>query len=348
MPDTSFEERTEAPTPRRIQQARHDGRVVISRELSSALAMAAAYMVFCAAAPAGVAGLVRFMSEAMRTAASAFVVTSAVKHGLVFAGLTSAVPLGTLWVVACVVGVAQTRGLVSSARLRPDVRRISPAFARFFGRARVAEVGMGVLGHCVLLSVASLAIQPALASMAGLSGASPGRILRASGVLGGRLAIQVTLGTLALGVADYVWQHHRHWKALRMRRDEVKREHKEIEGDPTHKAERFRLHHEFMNEPSVAEVTSADFVVLRSGIVAAAVRYDRASSRAPIVILRGEFGRARAIEAGAHLAGVPVVVNPRLGCALACVDEGSEIPVALYEQVAECLVRVRATDQGGH
>ena len=347
MADSHFEERSEAPTPRRIRQARRDGNVVFSRELSAAVALAVACIVFVAAAPSGLAGLAFLMRKTMQHAVSGSSLASATKDGLLAAGLTMALPLGMLWGVAGVVGLAQTRGFVSILLLRPEARRFAPTFARILGRDRVVETGKGILCLCVLFSVAWWSIRPVLAVMAGLAGAGSGRILHAIGVLGGRLSSHLALAMLALGAADYGWQYYRHGKALLMSREEVKRDHKESEGDPSHKAERFRIHQEFMSEPSLAEVTRADFVVLHAGAVAAAVRYERASSSAPIVILRGEFGRARAIAAGARLSNVPILVDPKLARALAMVDEGSEIPEDLYELVADCLVRVKATAQGG-
>ena len=345
MADLSSEERTEAPTPRRIQQSRRAGQVATSRDLAAALAMATACVVLVATARAGVAGLVQAMREAMVGAAKATALFAFAKAGLEVAVVTLAPPVGALLVVACLVGVMQARGLAAALPLMPEARRVLPSLGKVLGRERALEAGKGFVVVCFLFAVAFWSIRPAISAIAGLSGASAAQILRAIGVLGEHLAIRLTVAMLALGAVDFLWQRHRHGKALRMSRDEVKREHRESEGEPAQKAERLRLHQEIMREQALGEVTEADLVVVHAGIIAAAIRCDLASASAPVVMMKGERRVAQAIEAAARAAGVPVVVDPALVRALASVDDGGEIPESLYEQVAECLVRVQAKGQ---
>jgi flagellar biosynthesis protein FlhB len=307
--------------------------------------MATACVVLVATARAGVAGLVQAMREAMVGAAKATALSAFAKAGLEVAVVTLALPAGALLVVACLVGVMQTRGLAAALPLMPEARRVLPSLDKVLGRERAIEAGKGVVVVWFLFTVAFWSIRPAISAIAALGGASAAQILRAMGVLGEHLAIRLIVAMLALGAADFLWQRHHHGKALRMSRDEVKREHKESEGEPAQKAERLRLHQEIMQEQALGDVTKADFVVVHAGFMAAAIRYDRASASAPVVMMKGERRVAQAIEAAARAAGVPVIVDPNLSRALASVDDGGEIPKSLYEQVAECLVRVQAKGQ---
>jgi len=345
MSEASAEERSEAPTPRQIQQARRSGRVAFSRDLVVALSMATACVVLVATAPAGIAGLLQLMREALGGAAKSIAISAAAKAGLEVLLVNLAVPGGALLLVACLVGVTQTRGLATALPLRPDARRVRPAIGRVLGRDRIVEAGKGIFALCILFAVAGWSMRPATSSLAALSGASAGRSLRAVGILGERLSIHLTVAMLALGAADYLLQRQRHRKALRMSRNEVKREHRESEGEPGHKAERLRLHHEFMQEQALGDVAEADFVMVHTGFLAVAIRYDRKSSSAPVVIVKGERLRAQAIEASARAAGVTVFVDAHAAGALASVGEGEEIPSALYQLVAECLVRAESTVQ---
>ena len=342
MADALSEERTEAPTPRRIQQARRGGQVAISRNLGAALAIATACGVLVVAAQAGIAGLVLAMREALEGATQAPAVSAALGAGLEVAVLTLAPLVVVLWVVACLVGVVQTRGLATTWPLRPDASRLLPSLNRVFGRDRAIEAGKGAIGFGTLFVVAVWTLRPTAFGVAALGGASAAQVLRAMGTLGERLSIRLAVATLALGAADYGWQRHRHGKALRMGRDEVKRELRESEGEPTHKAERLRLHRESMHEQTLVDVKEADFVVVHAGALAVAIRYDREGSSAPVVMVKGERAYAQAIEETAHAAGVPVFVDPELVRALTSVDDGDEIPEAHYEQVAEWLVQARA------
>jgi flagellar biosynthesis protein FlhB len=317
--------------------------------------MATACVVLVATANAGIAGLVEAMREAMAGATKSTTLSAAARSGLEIAVLTLSLPVGTLLVVACLAGLAQTRGLATAWPLLPAGRKVLPTLHRVFGRDRAVEAGKGCIVLGILLAACFWSIRPAISGIAALGGASAARILRAVGVLGEHLAIRLTVAMLALGAADFLWQHHRHRKALRMSRDEVKREHKESEGEPAHKAERLRLHQECMQEQASGDVTEADFVVVQSGgmaggvagVMAAAIRYDREARVAPIVMVKGEHRHAQAIEAAARAAGIPVLIHPDLVRALASVDDGGEIPPALYEQVAECLVWVQGLGQAG-
>jgi flagellar biosynthesis protein FlhB len=311
--------------------------------------MATACVVLVATANAGAAGLVEAMREAMAGATKSTTIFAAARSGLEIALLTLSLPVGALLGVACLAGLAQTRGLATALPLLPEGRKVLPTLGRVVGRDRAMEAGKGCLALGILLAVGFWSIRPAISCIAALGGASAARILRAVGVLGEYLAIRLTVAMLALGAADFLWRHHRHRKALRMSRDEVKREHKESEGEPSHKAERLRLHQEGMQEQASGDVAEADFVVVESGVMvgvmAAAIRYDREARGAPVVMVKGEHRHAQAIEAAARAAGIPVLIHPGLVRALASVDDGCEIPPALYEQVAECLVRVQAMGQ---
>jgi type III secretion protein U len=345
MSEASTEEKGESPTPRRIEQARRRGKVAVSRDLAAALSMATACIVLVATASSGVAVLLQLMVEALRGATQSMAFSVAAQAGLEVVLVNLAVPASALLLVGCLVGVAQTRGLATALPLRPDGRRVLPAIGRVLGRDRVVEAGKGILALGVLFAVAGWSMRPAMLGVAALSGASAGRILRAVGVLGGRLAIHLTVAMLALGAADYLLQRQRHRKALRMSRDEVKREHRDSEGEPVHKAERLRLHHEFMQKQALGDVANADFVVVHAGVLAVGIRYDRKSSGAPVVNVKGERLGAQAMEAAARAAGVPVFVDAHWAGALALVDEGEEIPEALYALVAECLLRAEAMGQ---
>jgi len=154
-----------------------------------------------------------------------------------------------------------------------------------------------------------------------------------------------------VGAADYLLARHLHVRGLRMTRDEVRRESKEAEGDPTHRAERARLHRELAEQRMVADVRSAELVVINRGQVASdqiavALRYDKDGDGAPVVVARGERLLADRIRAAARDAGVPIfpliLRDAGLARSLRGLDEGAEIPVALYEAIAELFRAVYA------
>ena len=180
-------------------------------------------------------------------------------------------------------------------------------------------------------------VRPVLGGLAALAGVGAARTLAVLGVLASRLALRVALVALALGVADYLFAYRRHRRGLMMTREEVKRESKESEGDPSHRAERQRLHRELMEQRMVAEVRKADFVVVNPDHIAVALRYDRDGDAAPVVVASGERLLAERIKQVAREAGVPIFRDVTLARSLRGLPEGEEIPAALYEAVAEVL-----------
>jgi flagellar biosynthesis protein FlhB len=159
------------------------------------------------------------------------------------------------------------------------------------------------------------------------------------GLLGARLGLRLAVAAVVLGAADYLWQRHRHAKSLRMSREEWKREYKESEGDPLHKAERQRLHREILQQQMIDDVRRAKLVLVDGDRVAVALRYDPDGPGAPVVVAKGERLVAAMIREVARETGVPIFGEPTLAQTLREVEEGDEIPESAFEAVAQLLAR---------
>lgn len=337
-------EPTEEPTPKRLDEARGRGEVAYSRDLASAAAMTAAIAALIFTGPELTARLLAYWRSALAEAPAAGLPSVALAAGLGMMGRALAAPLLAAATLALGVGLLQTRGLVALGAVKPDLGRLSPAagLRRAFGSQAALAVGKGLLKVVLVAVLVWATVRPVLGGLAALAGASPPRLLGALGALASRLAERVALVALALGVADYLFAFRRHHRGLRMTREEVKRESKESEGDPSHRAERQRLHRELSEQRMVAEVRKADFVVVNPDHIAVALRYDRQGDAAPVVIARGERLVAERIKEVARQAGVPIFRDVTLARSLRDLPEGEEIPAALYEAVAEVLRLVYA------
>ena len=332
-------EPTEEPTQKRLDEARGRGEVAYSRDLVSAAAMTAALLALIAGGPESVARLLAYWRGALAAAPAGGAPSEALLAGTSVLARVLAVPLAAACVVALGAGMLQTRGLLALGAIKPDLGRLSPAagLKRAFGGQAALQVGKGLLKVALVAALAWLTVRPLLGGVAALAGMDAGRTLDLLGLLASRLAARVALVALALGVADYLFAYRRHRRGLMMTRDEVKREGKESEGDPSHRAERQRLHRELMEQRMVAEVRKADFVVVNPDHIAVALRYDRDGDAAPVVIASGERLLAERIKQVAREAGVPIFRDVTLARSLRGLPEGEEIPAALYEAVAEVL-----------
>jgi flagellar biosynthesis protein FlhB len=339
-------EPTEQPTAKRLDEARRRGEVAVSRDLTSAVAAAAAIAALVAGGPALAGRLVALFRGALAAAPAGGAPGPALAAGLAALAAALAAPLAAAAAAALGAGLVQTRGLLAPGALRVDLARLSPAagLARAMGGQAAGEVGKGLVKAGLVGVIAWLTLRPALAGVAALTGAAAPRQLAAMGALGARLAWRLALAGLALGLADHLLARRRHLRALRMTREEVRREGRESEGDPGHRAERQRLHRELLEQRMVAEVRKADVVVVNPEHIAVALRYDRDGEGAPVVVARGERLVAARIREVARQAGVPILRDVTLARSLRDLPEGEEIPVALYEAVAELLRVVYGMD----
>jgi flagellar biosynthesis protein FlhB len=339
MAESTSAVKTEEPTPRRLAEARRRGSIAVSRDLLSGLTGLALCVALVLGGRAWIGGFTAYLRLALGDATSGISLASAGRAALRAARDGLLVPLGVAVAAALAAGLTQTRGLFSTYPLRFDIRRALPSAGQLFGAA--GEMAKNLLKALVVAGLAWWTLVPALSDMAHLAGASSGSTLAVFGLLGARLGSRLAVAAVVLGAADYLWQRRRHAKSLRMSREEWKREYKESEGDPLHKAERQRLHREILQQQAINEVRRSNVVVADGDRSAVALRYDPAGPGAPVVVAKGERLVAAMIKEVARQARVPVFGDSVLAQALREVEEGDEIPESAFEAVARLLARPR-------
>ncbi|HEX8704834.1 MAG TPA: type III secretion system export apparatus subunit SctU [Myxococcaceae bacterium] len=162
-------------------------------------------------------------------------------------------------------------------------------------------------------------------------------IMAVMGELVYRVAMRVGLVFLLFGIFDVWWQRKSFMKDMMMSKEDVKKEYKESEGDPHHKAHRKQMHQEIMEGAQMESVKSADVIVTNPDHVAVALKYDREKDSAPRVIAKGLDFKAERIKELARQSDVPLLRNVPLAHSLLRVDVGQDIPEDLYDAVAEVL-----------
>jgi type III secretion protein U len=337
--------RTEAPTPRRLAEARRKGDVAQSREWTGAAALLGGLAAVAAAAPGATAELAAGLAGALSRApaeggAPAAVLLDAARAVL---RLTLAPALGAA-LAGTSAGVFASRFNFAPGALAPRLERIDPVrgLRRLVAPTSLAAAALGVAKGAVLAAVAAAWFRGAAAGLAGLARAEPAGLLRATPELLG-LALRLAAAFLVFGVLDLGLAWRRHRRALRMSRDEVRREHKEDEGDPAHRAERRRLHQALLH---AAPVRQATVVVVNPTHVAVALHHDRAAGDAPRVLAKGTGLAAARIRSAARRAGVPIVRDVPLARALHRLAEvGEEIPEELYDAAAAVLAHLYGSEE---
>ena len=345
----SGQEKTLAPSQRRLDQARSEGRVARSRDLSGAIATIACV----SALILGGAGIAQramgWMQSSFRAAGAAAVVHDdrvllQSLHSVLFDGLLAIAPVVAAGMIAGVLGSVGLGGLVLSFKaLEPDFGKLSPlaGLGRILSAQGLAELGKSILKVVLLGSVATLLIwNGAQGWMNLILPALPQALAELSAMIA-RHALILAACLFLIAGADVPLQWWNHHKKLRMTLEEAKEEGKETEGNPQIKGRIRQLQRERARARMMQAVPGADVVVTNPTHYAVALKYDEQRMAAPRLVAKGVDGVAARIRELAGQHKVAMVESPRLARALYRHGElDREVPVALYRAVAQVLAYV--------
>lgn len=345
MAEESFQERTEAPTQRKRDEAKRKGQVPKSTELTTAFVLLGSALAINAAG----GGLARAMADIFTTSAGAGVPDGpgGTVHLLQAVGWKTMAALApvvlTLAGVATAIAAVQARGVLSTEPITPDWSRLAPHknIARLVSMRAVVDLLKALLKLVVVGAAMYAALKKAWPDIVALSDESPVALL--GGIQHHSVSLLMTSGLAFLAIAggDYAWQLWQHEKELKMTKEEVKQEVKESEGDPLLKQRMRSQGRALARKRMFRDVPNADVVVTNPTHVAVAIKYDPDVAPAPIVLAMGERKVAQRIKQIAYEAGVPVIENkPVARALLATARIGQPIPFEMYVAVAEILAFV--------
>jgi flagellar biosynthetic protein FlhB len=346
--------RTERATPRRREEARKLGQVVLSPEVAPVAALVAAL----AMAELGAPGLLRQARLALASWLAAIGPTAAHDDPvgpLVWRATVELLAvLAPFFVVVAVAGigavVAQVGWHPNPALVAPDPERISltRGWKRIVSPHGVASLVKAIAKIAIVLGVAHRVVLADGAAALGAASLPVEGIVGFAGASLARVGIVMALALVVVAAADYAWTRWRHEQSLKMSRHELREEQKQSEGDPQVRLRFRRAHREIARRRMLAEVARADVVLVSPMHVAVALRYRADESRAARVLAKGAGALCEKIERAARDAGVPVVERRALArAAFRTVRVGGEIPPALYRAVAEILAYVYSRRDAG-
>ena len=338
--------RTEQATPRRKQEARKRGQIARSTELTAALVLLAMLMwfrYFGMDMLSGMASEARHYWGSLR--GNEFTVESVMAGGsaLIFRGMLILAPLLLLLMfVGILSNIAQFGILFTSTPIEPKFDHLNPAsgFKRIFATRTAVDMVKAIFKVTLVTWVAWSVISSSFQDML-LQSVRPVNVAAAAaGEMAFTLGIKVVLALLALAVLDYLYQRWEYDRSLRMTRQEVRDEYRQLEGDPMVKARIRQLQREASRRRMITEIPKADVVITNPIHLAVAIRYDPGKSRAPQVVAKGARLLAERIKEVARSARVPIYEDPPLAQSLFSVPVNSELPGALYHGVAQVLAFV--------
>ena len=345
-----YGEKTEAPTPRRRQEAREQGQIARSQDLTAAAMIVAALLLLNAFGQDLVKALRALLAEtlSLRSPAAGPAATGPALEELVRSlaqVVKAALPfLVGLTLVIVVVNLLQVGLHLNLNRLQPNLGALNPfkGVGKLFGKGRSPVQGlMAVLKLVLIGAVAYSALHGRLELIVSAQGLGHLQVFAMGAQVVYDVALRVGIALLVLALIDFAYQKWKLERDLRMTKQEVKEEMRRMEGDPKIKQRRRQIAMQIAHQRMKKDVPTADVVVTNPTEFAVALKYDAGSMHAPRVIAKGRGLIAQRIREIAIASGVPILERKPLARALfKLVEVGQEIPEQFYTAVAEILAYV--------
>lgn len=335
-------EKTEEPTPKKLRDARKKGQVAKSQDVVSAALIVGCFVAVSIFWP-------RYVEElkALIVFPAAFYqlpfeqALSAVLKGIVTKLILLTLPFLAIVIIGAIAtNFFQVGALLVFEPIKPELKKLNPIdkAKQLFSAKNFFEFGKSAVKVLLIGIVVWVAVQRSLDPLIKLPYGGRPAILSALKPLLSYLAINITFAYVIIAAADYFFQKFQFVKQLKMSKDEVKREYKEMEGDPMIKSKRKQLHQEMVMGENVARTRKATVVVTNPTHLAVALYYKEEENQLPRVLAKGEDYLARRMVEAAHEEGIPVMQHIPLARSLhETVDIDRFIPSDLIEPMAEVL-----------
>lgn len=347
MSENDAQERTESPTPKKLEDARKKGQVPRSIDLGAAavtMAAVGALMMFGHAAAQGLMGM---LADGLSIRGSDLVHDDLMMRSLgelTALGLLAVTPLFAAMLVAALAAPALIGGWTFSTEamsFKPE--RLDPikGIGRMFSLRSAVELLKSLVKFLLVAGIAVLVVRSQIDEVGALAAQPVGPAILESGRIALWALLAMSSGLVIIAAADVPFQLWQHTKELRMSMQEIREEMKESEGSPETKSRIRGMQQTLARRRMLQDVPKADVVVTNPTHYAVALRYDEKQDMAPIVLAKGSDEVAAKIREIARENGVPMVSAPPLARALfRYVDIGRQIPHTLFVAAAQVLTYV--------
>ncbi|WP_230533122.1 flagellar biosynthesis protein FlhB [Microvirga roseola] len=343
--DADKESKTEAPSDKKVRDAIEKGNIPFSREAPVFASMLAILLVLAFS----VRENVRSLSEKLAlfidrpqdfriesgADATALIQATAIEVGIFLVPI-----IAILAGCSLAASILQNTPSIVLERIRPQWSKISPkaGFTRLFGRQGQVEFLKSVFKFGTVTIVVLLLLKSEQHKVINSMFSDPSLIPELMQSMALRLVSAISIATIVMVAADLLWARFKWHSDLKMTRQEVKDEYKQIEGDPMVKARMRSIAQDRARRRMLAAVPKATFVIANPTHYAIALRYERGEAPAPIVVAKGQDLIALKIREIAEKNGVPVIEDKPLARSMYDnVHIDRMIPPDFYKAVAQIL-----------
>lgn len=348
--DDDSGDKTEPGTPKRLRDARKKGDVAKSKDLSGTLGLAFTMVLITFALGQGIERLADLTIDSVSILDMPFSVVykQLTSSAVVTFVLLSATVLLPVALFGLLLEFLQAGPIFALEKIQPKLENLNPVsgIKKMFSTDNFVEL-IKTLGKTALLAViAWLVIRGAIGELMHLPASHPMLIIDAVKMMAIRLFGWTLAVFLIIMALDFAYQQHAYAKKMRMSVRDIKKEHKDNEGDPMLKGQRRQLQQDWSQESSNQAARSASVMVVNPTHIAIAINYDKDTMPVPTVTAKGQDEVARSMRDAANDAFVPVLRNQALARRLlADVDEGDVVPRELFDVVAEIILWARQTSE---
>lgn len=346
-------EKTEPATAKKLKDARDDGKVTKSRELTAAFDLIVLFLVlkiFISFVGERLVGIFDYVYSRMpdflkiNSTSVSSVAASHYMADILLQMLLTMLPFFLFgFVITFLVSVVQVSWKVTGKPLKPDLNKFNPinGFKRIISKDSLFELFKSIIKIAVIFWVAYSRVKNHKEELFILYEIPLNQAIALIGSVIIDTGLYISIVYLVIGFADFAYQKHKFNEDMKMTKQEVKDEFKNTEGDPQIKGRQRRKMQETSQRRMMHDVPKADVVITNPTHLAVAVKYDADVNAAPVVLAKGEEYVAQKIKEVARENNIEIVENKPLARMLYHnVDIGAEIPPELYQAVAEVLATI--------
>lgn len=345
------EGRTEDPSEHKLRKAREEGRIPKSQELTGGLVLLLPVLTLILLAPWLLRGFVQIIRFYMERCTTASITDGELLMEFLYAMVRMVLPIAATAIVAGVTAnVIQNKGFIFTTKtIEPKISKILPKFGEYFKKTLFSFEGAfnvvkSIVKVAVIFIAAYLLIRSETRQLISLMNTNfwDGVVFIAETTA--KLLIITSIIFIIIAIPDYIVQKKQFMESMKMTKQEVKQEYKELEGDPLVKGRLRQYMHEMLRRNIPAAVAKSDVVITNPTHYAVAIQYDSTTMAGPMVMAKGVDSLARRIREIATENKVPLVENRPLARALyAEVEIGEMVPENYYQALAVILANVYNT-----
>ena len=339
--DNDPSQKTEQPTPQRLEKAKEKGQIATSREVVQGFGLMALTLIIGAIIPWTFPSMARSLAFFLEHSHELSKSNNLLYQTMMKIGEIVLLTFGTsvLFIIAAAIGAGflQTGLNISFEALKPKFSKISPmgGLKRLFGVKALVEFLKNVVKVILVMTLSVWILWPKLQKMVFYQNLSLNGLLGALHQLTLLLFSVILMLVVLMAALDYAWQKFQFMKNMRMTRQEIKDEAKDQEGDPQLKGRLRQMQRDRARQRMMQRVPEATMIITNPTHYAVALKYDVSKMAAPQVIAKGMDAVALRIREMGEGLEIPLIENPTLARALyANVEIDDEIPLEYYEVVA--------------